>query len=140
MIAEAAISDLNNWLTARARGAHIDNWKKGLREDDLVNSIIDSLEEGSDSQLDRIGMEAARSAVTGGRYDAFQDLDGEIDKYVWSAAMDKNCCDPCAELDGTEWDSLDDVDSSPGDLCEGGDACRCQIMPIFSDEGEVELG
>ncbi len=140
LIAEAAISDLNNWLTARARGAHIDNWKKGLQEDDLVDSIIDSLDDGSDSQLDRIAMEAARSAVTGGRYDAFQDLASEIDRYARSEAMDQNTCEECAAGDGAEWDSLDDVDWSPGDDCEGGDACRGQLMPIFADEGETELG
>ncbi len=140
LIAEAAVSDLNNWITARARGAHVDGWKKGLREDDLVKSIVDELEGGADGALDRIAMEAARSAVTGGRYDAFQELESEIDRYARSEAMDQNTCEECAAGDGQEWDSLDEVDWSPGDDCQGQDACRGQLMPIFADEGEVELG
>jgi hypothetical protein len=140
LIAEAAVSDLNNWITARARGAHVDAYKRGLREQDLYDAIVDELEGGADGALDRIGMEASRSAVTGGRYDAFQELGTEIDRYARSEAMDQNTCGPCEEGDGQEWDSLDDVDWSPGDDCDGKDACRGQLMPIFADEGTTELG
>lgn len=139
-IAEASVSDLNNWLTSRTRGSAVDAYKKGLTDRELEKSIIDDLTDGSDSFLDRIAAEASRSAVAGGRYSAFQELDGEIAKYARSEAMDANTCEPCAAGDGEEYDSLDDVDWSPGDDCDGGDACRGQLMPIFEDEGKVELG
>ena len=137
LIAEASVSDLNNWLTSRARGAAVDNYKKGLTDHDLEQSIISDLQDGSDSFLDRIGDEAARSAVSGGRWQAFGELSDDIAKYARSEAMDHNTCQPCMDGDGTEWDSLDDVDWSPGDDCDGGDNCRGQLMPIFSDEGAV---
>lgn len=140
LIAEAAVSDLNNWITSRARGAHIDAYKRGLRDDDLERSIIDDLREGSDAYLDRIAAEAARSGVAGGRFSALQELAGEIARYVRSEAMDRNTCGPCEKGDGAEWDSLAEVDWSPGDDCEGSDACRGQLLPIFSDEGMVTLG
>lgn len=78
--------------------------------------------------------------MAGGRFTGFQELAGEIGSYVRSEAMDQNTCGPCEEGDGREWKSLDDVDWSPGDDCEGVDACRGQLMPIFEDEGTVQLG
>jgi len=139
LIAEGTVSDLNNWLTTRIRGSHIDNYKKGLRGETLESAMIRDLQEVSDGPLDRIAIEGSRSAVAGGRYMAFEELDGEIDHYVRSEAMDQNTCGPCEDGDGTEWDSLDEVDWSPGDDCEGDDACRGQLMPVFSDENTTEL-
>ncbi len=138
LIAEAAVADLNNAITARARGAAIDAYKRGLRAQELEDAILDDLEESATGYLDRIAMEAARSGVAGGRWSAFQELAAEIDRYARSEAMDQNTCGPCAEGDGQEWDSLDEVDWSPGDDCDGADACRGQLMPIFADEGTVE--
>ncbi len=139
LIAKAAVSDLNNSITARAKASHIDNYKKGLRDVDLGDAIASDMFDGSDSVLDRIAGEAARSAVAGGRYAAFEELADEISSYARSEAMDQNTCDACEEGDGNEWDTLDDVDWSPGDDCEGADMCRGQLMPIFADEGTVEL-
>jgi hypothetical protein len=77
--------------------------------------------------------------VAGGRSSAFEELQAEIVKYVRSEAMDQNTCEPCAAGDGQEWDSLEDVDWVPGDDCEGHDACRGQLMPVFEDEGQTIL-
>lgn len=139
LIAQAAVSDTNNWLTARAKGAAVDGMKMGLSSSELENFIEDNLLEGSDAALDRIADEVGRSAVAGGRFAAFEELDSEIGKYVRSEAMDQNTCDTCAEHDDDEWDSLDEVDWSPGDDCEGGDNCRGQLIPVFADEGTTEL-
>lgn len=139
LIAETALSDLNNSITAKTRGAHVDNYKKGLRDEELEQSIVDDLMEGSDGFLDRIADESARSGVAGGRYDALEELQDEIRAFVRSEAMDANTCDSCEEGDGTEWETLDEVDWSPGDDCDGKDACRGQLMPIFEDEDTVEL-
>lgn len=138
LIAETAVSDMNNWITSRARGAHVDGYKQGLRDVALEQYIVSDLQDGSDSMLDRIGAEAARSAVGGGRFAAFEELQGEIGSYVRSEAMDVNTCEECASGDGDEWSSLDDVTWSPGDDCSGADQCRGQLMPIFSDENTIE--
>lgn len=138
LIAEAAVSDLNNAVTARTKAAAIDLSKQGLSDQELEDELFNEMMEGSDAYLDRIADEAARSGVAGGRWSAFEELEGEIGSWVRSEAMDKNTCDPCEEGDGTEWETLDDVDWSPGDDCEGDDLCRGQLMPVFADEGEVE--
>ena len=138
LIAEAALSDFNNWVTGHATAAHVDAVKLGLDSEDMVSSIIRGFEEGSLAAVDRVAREASRSAVAGGRYAAFAELQEEIAKYVRSEAMDQNTCAECLAGDGAEWSTLDDVDWSPGDDCDGADACRGQLMPVFEDEGTVE--
>jgi hypothetical protein len=138
LIAEASVSDLNNGLTSRARAAAVDAYKKGLEGQALEAGVLADLTGGADSWLDRIATEAARAAVTGGRWAAFGELQGEIARYARAEAMDQNTCGACAAGDGQEWESLAEVDWSPGDDCDGGDACRGQLMPIFSDEGVMQ--
>jgi hypothetical protein len=140
LIAEVAISDLNNWIASRVRAAGVDGSKLGMNYANALQFMIDEFEEQSMVAMDRIAAEASRSSVAGGRYSAFEELESEIAKYVRSEAMDKNTCVECAAHDGDEWDSLKDVDWSPGDDCEGGDMCRGQLMPVFEDENTVELG
>lgn len=138
LIAKAAIADLHNAVVTRAKSAHIDAWKTGERGDDLESEMMDMLDEMSIGFLDRIALEAARSGVAGGRYAGLADLRDEIKSYARSEAMDQNTCESCQAGDGQEWDNLDDVDWSPGDDCDGSDACRGQLMPIFEDEDTVE--
>lgn len=140
LIAKAAIADLNNWVTSRTKGAFVDAYTKGMRDEVLQQAIEDNLTAGSDAMLDRIAAEASRSAVAGGRYSALLELASEISKYARSEAMDQNTCGPCRHGDGQMWKSLDEVTWSPGDDCEGADACRGQLLPIFADEGTVQLG
>lgn len=140
LIARASIADLHNWVTSRTKGAHVDAYTKGLRDEVLERAIEDNLAAGSDAMLDRIALEAARSSVAGGRYSALLELASEISRYARSEAMDQNTCGPCRRGDGDEWKSLDEVTWSPGDDCEGQDACRGQLLPIFADEGTVQLG
>lgn len=140
LIAKAAVADLQNWITSRSKGAHVDAYTKGLRDQVLQQAIEDNLTAGSDAMLDRIAAEAARSSVAGGRYTALLELQSEIAKYARSEAMDRNTCGPCQVGDGQEWKSLAEVTWSPGDDCEGGDACRGQLLPIFADEGTVQTG
>lgn len=139
LIARTTIADVYNGLTSRVKAAHVDAYKKGERDSELTQSIIDALDEMSDMYLDRAAMEGARSAVVGGRYAALEELQEEIRSYARSEAMDQNTCEACQAGDGDEWESLDDVSWSPGDDCEGADACRGQLMPIFADEGTVQL-
>jgi hypothetical protein len=144
-VAEASVSDYQNWATARAKGAAVDLAKNGVEGEQLEKGIGDNLLEGADGMLDRIGIEAARSAVAAGRMDALEELDTEIDRFVRSEVMDKGT-EECAEAgggcydgDGHEWPSFDEIDWVPGQDCAGNDACRGQVIPVFEDEGVVVL-
>jgi hypothetical protein len=52
--------------------------------------------------------------------------DDTKDQFLWSAVMDNNTCDACAELDGEYFDIDEDI-PEPGEACEGGDNCRCTL-------------
>jgi hypothetical protein len=136
---EATISDWENELTKRVVARTLDYMRDGLEGADLVKKVSGDVMSASDGWLSRLADEAARAAVAGGRDAAFRELDGEIASYVRSEVMDRNTCEPCAAGDGHEWPSYDEIDWQPGDDCEGGDACRGQIIPVFEDEGAVIL-
>jgi hypothetical protein len=131
LFAQAAVTDLNNWANARAAGAAVDLNKDGLEGQDLQEGISDALLASSDGFIDRIAAEAGRAAVFGGRMQGMEDLEDNIVRIVRREVMDDHTCAPCAEGDGDEWDSWDDVDWVRGDDCEGGDACRGDAIPEF---------
>jgi hypothetical protein len=136
---QATISDWENELTKRVFARTLDYMRDGIEGDQLVKKVADDITTGSDGWLSRLADEAARGAVAGGRDNAFRELGPEISSYVRSEVMDRNTCENCQAGDGHEWASYDDIDWQPGDDCDGGDACRGQIIPVFEDEGAVIL-
>lgn len=128
LIAQATVTDLNNWINGRAAGAAVDLSKDGLDGDDLETGVSDALLGASDGAIDRAASEAGRQAVAGGRMRAFQSHSDELQRIVRREVMDGNTCEPCQAGDGREWDSWDEVDWHPGDDCEGGDACRGDLI------------
>jgi hypothetical protein len=139
-VAEATWADFANWISPRAIAAAVDARKRGLEGGELEEAIGGTLGEMADSGLDKIGMEAGRGAVSGGRYSTLADFDAEISRYIRTEADDDRVCEVCNAADGTEWESLDEVDWQPGDDCLGGDLCRGQLVAVFADEGTVTEG
>jgi hypothetical protein len=137
--AQATISDWENELTKRVFARTLDYMRDGVEGSDLVDKVASDISDASDGWLSRLADEAGRGAVAGGRDNAFRELGQEIASYVRSEVMDRNTCENCEKGDGTEWPSYDDIDWQPGDDCDGGDACRGQIIPVFEDEGAVIL-
>lgn len=136
-IAEATVTDLEGWVTRAAQTAATELLKQGLMGADLEDEIVSDVLALTDGALDRMGLEAARSGIAGGRGDAMGELQDEIARWIRTEAMDQNTCEPCASGDAAEWGDYDEVDWSPGDDCEGGDACRGQLVGVFADEGQV---
>ena len=137
LVAEATWADFANWISPRAIAAAVDARKRGLEGAELEEGIGAALGEMPDGGLDKIGMEAGRGALAGGRYATLADFDAEISRYIRTEADDDRVCEVCNAADGTEWESLDEVDWQPGDDCEGGDLCRGQLVAVFADEGTV---
>lgn len=56
-------------------------------------------------------------------------------RYVATERNDSNRCDPCAEIDGTEFDDLDAVRAAYGSggylRCEGGVRCRGTVVAVW---------
>lgn len=80
-------------------------------------------------------------SYTDGRGDTLLEFSNEIELFFYSAKLDKALCDSCAPTDGlilTE----DEVraeglnfNAPVNPACEGGDNCRCQIIPYSLKEG-----
>lgn len=62
---------------------------------------------------------------------------GDIDRVIYSALLDANTCDACADLDGREYEfpssDWDDV-APPYRNCEGQDRCRCVGVYVYKTE------
>jgi HK97 family phage portal protein len=56
-------------------------------------------------------------------------------RYLASEVNDRNRCEPCEEIDGTELETLDDVYATYGlggyPLCEGGERCRGTVEVVW---------
>ena len=137
LVAEATWADFANWISPRAIAAAVDGSKRGLEGGALEDAVNAAFDDMADGGLDKIGMEAGRGAVAGGRYGTLADFDAEISRYIRTEADDDRTCEVCDAADGIEWESLDEIDWQPGDDCLGGDLCRGQIVAVFADEGTV---
>jgi phage gp29-like protein len=130
-LAKATVSDLVNWLGARAVGAAIEGLKDGLEPPEVEQKIENTILAASDGPIGRTSKEAARQAVFVGRIEAMRDLSDEIEDYERVEAMDDRTCLPCQRGNGSRWKRLEDVTWRAGDDCEGGDACRGRLVVNF---------
>lgn len=96
----------------------------------LIASVTNEITGGSVSYVDRAAGEVAHKVIAFGREDEMRRRDDEIDRYLYSALLDSNTCDPCLSLDGTEAQSLDDLPEVPLADCAGGGMCRCFIIAV----------
>lgn len=87
---------------------------------------------------DKALLDSARQDTTvafGIGRDATGEAAGElIDHYVLSAILDTNTCAACADLDGQDIDPADAGSYAPNVVCEGGDRCRCVLVPVAAKE------
>jgi hypothetical protein len=127
--------------SARATGERLaDTWqslalenairlrRSGLVGEALTARLIEELEDQAESGASRDAASEVNEAFGIGR-----DLEAAahadvIESVEYSAVLDGNTCDACAELDGTQYASEDDAPDVPNPDCEGRDACRCVLL------------
>jgi len=63
----------------------------------------------------------------------------KIEAYVWSVIGDESTCPACKKKDGQEWKRKRDADKPPHPECTSAEGCRCELMPVYDDEGVVTL-
>ena len=61
-----------------------------------------------------------------------------------SELMDENTCSPCADVDGTEWDTVEaaEADAYPAGgyiECEGGGRCRGTLVAVYTGSDVVQV-
>lgn len=81
-----------------------------------------------------IAADLVSPAFGGGLGDTFEAHADLIDGWEITGIQDGAQCDPCAELDGTTYDTTDALlevmsDFNGVDDCDGGDRCRCRAIP-----------
>jgi hypothetical protein len=82
-----------------------------------------------------IAADLVAPAFDAGLGDTFEQHADLVEAWQYTAVLDAGSCDPCSELDGTEYDSWDAIqevlpDGGPSIVCEGGDRCRCRAVPL----------
>lgn len=75
-------------------------------------------------------------AFTLGRNDQILSMEGLVEHYYYSAIMDENTCETCAEKDGEEFDPEDDTYAVPSPDCDWPPNCRCEWAVEFSTSGD----
>lgn len=74
------------------------------------------------------------SAMYSGMGDVFSASADLIGGWTYSAVMDGGTCESCSSLDGTHYDTWEDIqdvlpDGGPNPDCDGGGRCRCRAVP-----------
>lgn len=81
-----------------------------------------------------VASQMVSSAMYSGVGSVYSAEAGLFGSWQYSAVMDNATCDVCAELDGAEYASWDDIqevlpDGGPSPLCDGEGRCRCRVVP-----------
>lgn len=81
-----------------------------------------------------VASQMVSSALYSGVGSVYSEEAGLFGSWQYSAVMDNATCDPCAELDGEEyesWEAIQEVlpDGGPNPECDGEGRCRCRAVP-----------
>ncbi len=136
LYADGVVSEFTNSLTARAANVALDQMRRqgdSTKGEDIL-AIEGDLDEQSDKWIDGVASKGANEAFADGRQDGYDEHADEISSVIYSALLDINTCEQCADADGQEGDTPDDIPDVPNPDCDGGDKCRCVHVYVFSDE------
>lgn len=105
--------------------------RNGLQGEELAKKIVDDLDDEIESGAKRDAASEINEAFGLGRAGAANDFGDSLETATYSALLDANTCDVCAELDGEEF-AADSPELAavmpPNPGCLGGDACRCVVI------------
>lgn len=127
--------EVSESVTSAARQAALYKASQGeMDEEAIAEAIDDALTTAAEEAILKTSVSTAREGIAVGRYVAIEDTAEYIDRLVYSAINDSNCCDECASWDGQELD-LDQADAAPNPNCVGeqyGNACRCVVIVQYT--------
>lgn len=114
---------LANDVQARIIGAASRHALLGQLGITLINSVTNDIRLGSTAYIDRAATGLANRTLNLGRSVEAAKFDWERVEY--SALLDTNVCEFCAEFDGQEAQNEDELEPVPNVACSGLDNCRC---------------
>jgi hypothetical protein len=97
----------------------------GQTGDGLILAVTNEINTGSVSYIDRAATGLANRVINIGRSDEAENRRDEWERVEYSALLDQNVCQPCADEDGKTASDEDDLQPAPNPECAGGDWCRC---------------
>jgi HK97 family phage portal protein len=136
LLVDATISQVINEVSSAAINIFTALRKLGLDRDEVEQRLDEELILRSEKSFDRIAQGTINEAVNAGRREEMAARADDIDRYVYSAIMDANTCDPCADWDGKEAADPDELPETPNEECLGQSSCRCFIISVFATEAQ----
>ena len=119
------IWDNTNDLANRIYSDVIDCVKNGEQPKRIIKRIKDDYGVSAYQAKRLVHTEVAR-AVNAGQMDIYRES-GVVGKVMWTATLEDNTCDYCADMDG----KIFDLDKAPNPLAHP--LCRCTLVPIVDD-------
>jgi guanyl-specific ribonuclease Sa len=103
-----------------------------------VQQITTAAQGASIKDAQDLARQSTNVANAQGRLSAIQAMPEPAQIYA-SELLDSATCDPCAEIDGTNFDSLDEAltfypDGGVYAQCDGGDRCRGTLVVVYASE------
>lgn len=111
-------------------------WMKDALDYANPDSILARAILGGENSLIGTATADAREGVGLGRLFAVDEVKDQIESVTYTAILDENVCDVCAELDGEEYGG-DEAGKTPNDDCIGeqyGNSCRCFEVYVFTKD------
>lgn len=119
------IWDNTNKLANRIYDDVIDCVKNGEQPKRIVKKIKDDYGVSAYQAKRLVTTEVAR-VVNAGQMDIYRES-GVVEKVMWTATLEDNTCDYCADMDG----KIFDLDKAPNPVAHP--MCRCTLVPIVDD-------
>lgn len=120
-------------------------------EDELVRADLAGLSRGALAQAlleipggRDIASRIVSTALIGGLAGTFTDHADLVPAWQYTAILDGGTCDQCRPLDGTTYQTLDELfrvlpNFGPNPRCLGGGRCRCRAVPVPAPDTPATL-
>lgn len=116
---------------ANAWAAEVLRQMRGAADQKALLAAVTGL---SGRLLETLASQRVNVALATGRAEAAVANEGVVERVILTAVMDEVTCGPCRDLDGTEY-PVAEAPRVPLAVCEGGDRCRCEVVPVVGGAG-----
>lgn len=103
----------------------------------MTDEFLAKLEQAIPGARD-VASRVVSGAVYSGLGEVYSERRDLFPCWIYTAMMDSATCPPCAALDGTEYDTWEEImlvlpDGGPNPECLGDGRCRCRVVPCLPE-------
>jgi hypothetical protein len=125
LLTDLTASRVTNDVQSRIIAAAARHSLLGLTGAVLTAAVTGEIATSSVGYIDRAATGLANRVISIGRSDEAENRRDDWERVEYSALLDQNVCQPCADEDGKTASDEDDLQPAPNPECAGGDWCRC---------------